>query len=84
MSDKKEYRHKYSNIPISKELSEEEKDFILAMYNWTEGQLPMLTEKILVLNKNIKKLAKATSRYSIILIVLTFFLVVFTVITLIK
>jgi len=71
---------------MSNELDKEEKEFLLKMHQWdgTNVQLPMLTEKIMVLNKNIKQLSKATSVYSIILIILTCVLVVFSVITLIK
>ncbi|OGC75769.1 MAG: hypothetical protein A2145_05795 [candidate division Zixibacteria bacterium RBG_16_40_9] len=86
MEEQKEYKHRFSGVKISDELTNEEKEFILKMYWRLEDdlQLPMLTEKIMVLNKSIKKLAKATKVYSIILIILTFFLVVFSVITLIK
>lgn len=86
MEEQKEYKHRYSGVKISDELTKEEKEFILKM-DWNQQgdfQLPMLTEKIMVLNKNIKKLAKATSVYSIILIILTCILVVFSVIALIK
>lgn len=83
MEEQKEYKHRYSNVKMSDVLTKEEKDFLLAMQEWRDFvQIPMLAEKIMVLNKSINKLAKATKVYSIILIILTLALVVFGVITL--
>jgi hypothetical protein len=76
MKNKKEYKHEYSGIKISDELSDEEKDYIKAMYGWKESvQMPMLTEKIILLSKRIQRLNFWTSVFSIILILLTIILV---------
>jgi hypothetical protein len=80
LENQKDYIHKYSGITISKELSQEEKEYIQAMYGWKEFvQIPMLTEKIIILEKRIKKLNSSTSFFSIVLIILTVFLVILTV-----
>jgi hypothetical protein len=79
MENQKDYKHEYSNIKISDELSREEKEYIKAMYGWKESvQMPMLTEKIVILEKRIKKLNSSTSFFSIVLILLTIVLVFLT------
>lgn len=61
-------KHANSRVPYSRELDEEDKNFIRGMESWQEStQLPMLTDKIIVLSKSIKKLNKSTTIFSIIL-----------------
>ena len=81
----KEYKHRASNVKISDELTTGEKEFILAMQEWKEYiQIPMLTEKIMILNKRIKRLSFWTSFYSVVLIILTLVLVIFGIIPLLN
>ena len=54
-------KHANSGVPYSRELDEEDKNFIRGMESWKEStQLPMLTDKIIVLSKSVRKLNKYT------------------------
>lgn len=57
---------------ISTELEEKDRELIASMGDWIESkQLPILTEKILLLRLTIEKFNKQSSKYSKILIWLT-------------
>lgn len=62
-----------SHLPgtnFSKELSNEEKNFIKAMNGYNNSaQTPMLVDKICVLTHEIKKLNKATTMFSTALVI---------------
>jgi len=74
------YSHEYSNKPISDELDDQDKEFIKSMYGWKESvQIPMLTDKVILLSKRIKELDKTTSKYSKAIIGLTFILFIVSV-----
>lgn len=69
MSEQK--NHRYANVPFSKELSQEDASFVESMSEWKETiQTPMLVDKIIVLGHKIDNLNRATTLFSIILIIM--------------
>ena len=81
MEKEKEFKHQHGEIRISDELSTDEKEYIKSMYNWREQtQLPMLTEKIIILSRRIEKFDKNTEKSNRILTALTVLLTVIGVI----
>ena len=75
MDNKKEYFHP-GRIKMSEDLSDEDKKYVDGMYGHQDFyQIPMLTDKIIVLTNRIKKLTFWTTIFSIALVVLTGILV---------
>ncbi|MDA2922460.1 hypothetical protein MYX07_04320 [Patescibacteria group bacterium AH-259-L07] len=69
--ERKDLKH-ITDEQISIELEEKEREFIASMGGWSESkQLPILTEKILLLRQTIEKFNQQSSRYSKVLIWLT-------------
>ena len=79
MEEEKEHTHS-GGIKISEDLSEQDKNYIKEMYRnqRVSLQIPMLTDKIIVLANRIKRLNFWTSIFSISLIFLTIVLVILT------
>lgn len=74
--EKKDLRH-ITGEQISLELDEKERECIASMGDWRDSkQLPILTEKIILLTKKIEKLDKNTDRFNTSQIALTVVLVV--------
>jgi hypothetical protein len=71
MAERKDLRH-VTDEQISLELEEKERESIASMHQWLDArQLPILTEKILLLRLSIERFNRQSSRYSKILIWLT-------------
>ena len=78
--EEKKFVHENTGIPISNELIDDEKKYIKSMYSFVESvQIPMLTEKIIILSKKIEKFDKSSSSMSKRLLALTFFLVIIAI-----
>lgn len=78
-------QHRFINSEISEELSEKEQKMIASLHEWRESaQLPVLTEKMMVLSKRIKEMDETTSRFSSVLLLLTIIQVALAVLPYLK